>query len=154
MSNTPTDAEIVAVMRDGYNCRYNDEADHVDFARAVLAKWGTPQPAPQTIRRFYRGTDCMAENQAGDWVRYEDHIAALAEAQQPSPTPQADSVLEDAARWKELRAQHEDDAAERCCVFAPNDMRECLVPVGSLPGELDAFIDARIAARKQGANHD
>lgn len=67
---------------------------------------------------------------------------------------EADSVLEDAARWKELRAQHEDDAAERCCVFAPNDMRECLVPVGSLPGELDAFIDARIAARKQGANHD
>ena len=62
----------------------------------------------------------------------------------------ADSVLEDAARWQELRAQHEDDAAERCCVFAPNDMRECLVPVGSLPGELDAFIDAEIAARKQG----
>lgn len=24
----PTDAEIVAVMRDGYKCRYNDEADH------------------------------------------------------------------------------------------------------------------------------
>ena len=40
----PTDAEIVAVMRDGYNCRYNDEQDHIDFARAVLAKWGTPAP--------------------------------------------------------------------------------------------------------------
>lgn len=66
------------------------------------------------------------------------------------PAQAADSVLEDAARWQELRAQHEDDAAERCCVFAPNDMRECLVPVGSLPGELDAFIDAKIAARKQG----
>lgn len=39
----PTDAEIIAVMRDGYNCRYNDEQDHVDFARAVLAKWGGPQ---------------------------------------------------------------------------------------------------------------
>lgn len=38
----PTDAEIVELMRDGYNCRYNDEADHIDFARAVLAKWGTP----------------------------------------------------------------------------------------------------------------
>lgn len=37
----PTDAEIVAVMRDGYNCRYNDEQDHIDFARAVLAKWGS-----------------------------------------------------------------------------------------------------------------
>ena len=38
----PTDAEIVELMRDGYNCRYNDEADHVDFARAVLDKWGRP----------------------------------------------------------------------------------------------------------------
>lgn len=42
MTTEPTDAEIVAVMRDGYNCRYNDEQDHIDFARAVLAKWGTP----------------------------------------------------------------------------------------------------------------
>lgn len=41
-SAAPSDAEIVAVMRDGYNCRYNDEQDHIDFARAVLAKWGTP----------------------------------------------------------------------------------------------------------------
>ena len=44
MTTEPTDAEIVALMRDGYNCRYNDEADHIEFARAVLAKWGTPQP--------------------------------------------------------------------------------------------------------------
>lgn len=43
----PTDAEIIAVMRDGYNCRYNDEQDHVDFARAVLAKWGAPQQEAQ-----------------------------------------------------------------------------------------------------------
>lgn len=47
----PTDAEIVAVMRDGYNCRYNDEQDHIDFARAVLAKLGTPQPAPDCHHR-------------------------------------------------------------------------------------------------------
>ena len=47
----PTDAELVAVMRDGYNCRYNDEQDHINFARAVLAKWGTPQPAPDCHHR-------------------------------------------------------------------------------------------------------
>ena len=74
--------------------------------------------------------------------------AVLAAARAP-----ADSVLEDAARWQELREQHESDEA-LCCVFAPNDMRECLVPVGSLPGELDAFMDTERAARKQGANHD
>lgn len=32
-----TDAEIVAVMRDGNNCNYNDEAEHIQFARAILA---------------------------------------------------------------------------------------------------------------------
>jgi hypothetical protein len=55
----------------------------------------------------------------------------------------------DAKRYRWLREQHEgDDAEETCCVFAPNDMRECLVPVGSQPGELDEFIDAAIAAQR------
>ena len=31
----PTDAEIVALMRDGNNCNYNDEGEHIDFARAA-----------------------------------------------------------------------------------------------------------------------
>lgn len=60
--------------------------------------------ALRTIRRFYRGTDCMAENQAGDWVRYEDHVAALVEAQQPAqPSAAADTVVLEAA----LRAIHQ-----------------------------------------------
>lgn len=46
---TPTDAEIVAVMRDGYNCRYNDEQDHIDFASAALAKWGQPTQAAEPV---------------------------------------------------------------------------------------------------------
>ena len=59
MSNTPSDAEIIELMRDGYNCRYNDEADHIEFARAVLAKWAAPQPAPAPLseseyKRGYR----------------------------------------------------------------------------------------------------
>ena len=51
MTDKPTDAEIVALMRDGNNCNYNDECEHIDFARAVLAKWGTPQPAPDCHHR-------------------------------------------------------------------------------------------------------
>ena len=62
---------------------------------------------------------------------------------------QADSAQEDAARWRELREQHESDEV-LCCVFAPNDTHECLAPVGSLPGELDAFMDSERAARQQG----
>ena len=41
-----TDAEIVAVMRDGNNCNYNDEAEHVQFARAILAL--RPERVPMT----------------------------------------------------------------------------------------------------------
>lgn len=40
-----TDAEIVAVMRDGNNCNYNDEAEHIQFARAALSQQpATPEP--------------------------------------------------------------------------------------------------------------
>lgn len=49
MSTQPTDAEIVAVMREGYNCHYNDEADHIDFARAVLSQWGTPATGGEPV---------------------------------------------------------------------------------------------------------
>lgn len=67
---------------------------------------------------------------------------------QPAVTAGAVDAL-DAARYRWLREQHEgDDAEETCCVFAPNDMRECLAPVGSLPGELDEFIDAALAAQR------
>ena len=41
-----TDAEIVAVMRDGNNCNYNDEAEHIQFARAILAL--RPERVPMT----------------------------------------------------------------------------------------------------------
>jgi hypothetical protein len=41
-----TDADIVAVMRDGNNCNYNDEAEHIQFARAILAL--RPAAVPMT----------------------------------------------------------------------------------------------------------
>jgi len=33
----PTDEQIIAVMRDGYRCNYNDNSEHIEFARAILA---------------------------------------------------------------------------------------------------------------------
>jgi hypothetical protein len=66
-------------------------------------------------------------------------------APQPAPAPLSEQA-EEAAMYRWLRAQQEDDSGElRCCVYAPNDMRECLVPVGDMPGELDAFIRAALA---------
>lgn len=63
------------------------------------------QGAPEALRPItrYEVVDCIDSkhvpavipNGAGPWVRYEDHIAAMVDAQQPapqpSPTPQADS---------------------------------------------------------------
>ena len=82
------------------------------------------------------------------WVRaaMRDAIAKWG-TPQPAPAPLSEQD-EEAAMYRWLRAQHEDDSGElRCCVYAPNDMLECLVPVGDMPGELDAFIRAALAAQ-------
>jgi hypothetical protein len=56
-------------MRDGNNCRYNDEADHVEFARAVLAKWGPPAQAAEPVATQWLAEmvmsdcGCSTENQ-------------------------------------------------------------------------------------------
>ena len=50
MSNTPSDAEIVELaMVEGVRVRTGREA--IRLARAVLAKWGAPQPAPDCHHR-------------------------------------------------------------------------------------------------------
>lgn len=50
----------------------------------------------------------------------------------------------DAERYRFVREQHEDDA-DCFCVFEPR--LDHLAPVGSMPGELDAAIDAALAAK-------
>ena len=52
---TPTDAEILDAAED-FRSQYThggttfDEFDEIGFARAVLAKWGTPQPVVREPR--------------------------------------------------------------------------------------------------------
>ena len=76
-------------------------------------------------------------------------LREILKAPQPSPTPQADSVLEDAARYRWLR--------ENWFTMTSNYQRRITFKVGEprwsgiTEEELDAAIDA---ARKQGANHD
>ena len=91
MSNTPSDAEIIELMRDGYNCRYNDEADHIEFARAVLAKWGTPRPASaplsfdllEALQEIVEDLEQGAIPNANDpwWRKARDAITAALAAQ-------------------------------------------------------------------------
>lgn len=67
----PTDAEIVSLMRDGNNCNYNDEAEHIDYARAVhtagaaepvawLRNTTDPQPHAVTNLKYRSAVDAEA----------------------------------------------------------------------------------------------
>jgi hypothetical protein len=61
----------------------------------------------------------------------------------------ADAAERDAERYRWLREQHESDAALSFTVFMPEDCD--LAPVGSMPGELDAAIDAALTDPPKGA---
>lgn len=90
----------------------------------------------------------LAEDFASDCIR--SGYVATGSASNTTLMREAQKDALDAARWRYVRAEHE-DGPESVCVFVPNDMRECLVPIGSLPGELDAFVDSAIAT--QGASN-
>jgi len=105
MTDKPTDAEIVELMRDGNNCRYNDEADHVEFARAVLAKWGTPAPVGvgEVAERYRNAIASACEG----WTMPDGlrkHLeTALWSPPTPQPTqPQAGAVPLTPERVKEI----------------------------------------------------
>ena len=58
MSDAPTDAEILALAQQHLKAfaQFTGAGEvwfegEVEFARAVLAKWGTPQPAPDCHHR-------------------------------------------------------------------------------------------------------
>ncbi|MNS66163.1 hypothetical protein D3C72_993650 [compost metagenome] len=57
----------------------------------------------------------------------------------------------DAKRYRWLRKQHE-GKAKSLTVFGPHEFFEGLEPVGSMPGELDASIDAAMAAAQEGSS--
>ena len=80
--NKPTDAEIVALMRDGNNCNYNDEGEHIDFARAVLARWGQPAHSGEPVAWKH---DCAAllTNDVELWIDACPHCGKPRNA--PSP---------------------------------------------------------------------
>ena len=94
MTDKPSDAEIVELMRDGNICRYNDVADHVEFARAVLAKWGTPAVAGEPFcwhweNTFNGGMGVVKKNPEtlGINMTHPDHKwTALYTAPQPTQT--------------------------------------------------------------------
>jgi hypothetical protein len=88
-----------------------------------------------TIQRFSIMDDCRP---------------LLAEAWNRRSAPAIAADTADAARYRELREQHEGrDSGESLCVFQPDSSLDCLNPVGAMPGELDAVLDAAISIRQQ-----
>ncbi len=85
----PTDAEIIALMRDGNNCNYNDEAEHIDFTRAVLARWGQPAHSGEPVAWLDPWTGTKVTT---DYDAYGKHGIPLYTAPQPAPAPLSDDT--------------------------------------------------------------
>ena len=135
-----TDAEIVAVMRDGYNCRYNDEQDHIDFARAVLAKWGT-QPQAGAVPQGWKAVPVNPTPEMWKAAKtvpdpnppYPPHYGLVWDAMlAASPTPPAEQQAAPKAAPGEQACQ-----GARCAATAANGLhhsRECLIEAGQAQG--------------------
>ena len=74
MSNTPSDADIVALaISDGIKVRTG--AGAVRLVRAALAKWGTPQPVvrePLTCEWSHNDDDGYWDTSCGKAWRFDD----------------------------------------------------------------------------------
>ena len=118
MSNTPSDAEIEKLAAEHLKAfaQFTGAGDvwvegEVAFARAVLAKWGTPQQEAQEPVAYVHVPHYTVEGKVRPVVSfekyqqdYDDGIYStripLYTAPQPTPTAQAaNSVQEDAALW-------------------------------------------------------
>ena len=142
----PTDAEILDAADDFRN-QYShggttfDEFDALSFARAVLEKWGQPAQAEEPVAVVVPCYTPSGKRVALCSAKQDLPIGTkLYAAPQPSPTAQsADSVQEDAARYRLLRRGRHWSVIDGI----GNDL---------LRGDaLDAAVDA---VRKQGASHD
>lgn len=89
---TPSDAEIEAAWTDATGSRilpYPD--DMLAFARAVLAKWGSPVVAVEPKRVFIVATGEEHEGEA-TYTRYDDAPPPLCDSEclyTAAPTPRA-----------------------------------------------------------------
>ena len=74
MTNKPTDAELIAfAVETGMRVRTGKGA--VSFARAVLARWGTPQPVvrePLTCEWTHNDDDGFWDTSCGKAWRFDD----------------------------------------------------------------------------------
>lgn len=139
----PTDAEIVALADATRTAEggANGYILPISFARAVLAKWGTLRAENIVIP-----TDTMEQEFQ---KHYQRGYEAGKKAATSQPTQAADSVLEDAMRYRWLR-DHSLAAGQGSITVELDDRANGHFSRPIFLAELDAAIDA---ARKQGGQH-
>ena len=108
MSNTPSKAEIEALVKRHGATSYRNRADtqHPAYGFTedglnglideVLAKWGTPAQAAEPVAWLDPWTGTKVTT---DYDAYGKHGIPLYTAPQPAPTPLSDDVVKDAALW-------------------------------------------------------
>ena len=155
----PTDAEIIALADETRTAEggANGYILPISFARAVLAKWGTPAPveadpygwhywniAGTSVLHLGRSNKLDADIAASKKHPEAHHVVPLYTT---PPTQAADSVLEDAMRYRWLRHGDNDEKVLKTYTSRPSEPGE---PTMFLPrnGELDRLIDAARAAQE------
>lgn len=119
------------------------QAEPVRLTRESVARaiWG--------VRREYEDRCDMELEDMQDihpvW-READAVLAVTELAQSKPALMTIEQARDSERYAYLRSQHEGSVAASFAVFAPEQPIGEFGPVGSMPGELDAAIDAAIRA--------
>ena len=161
-SAAPSDAEIIALAdetrtgepgRDGYILP-------ISFARAVLAKWGTPAPveaepygwhywniAGTSVLHLGRSNKLDADIAASKKHPEAHHVVPLYATPQPTQAREIEGLRKDAARYRWLRHGDNDEKVLKTYTSRPSKPGE---PTMFLPrnGELDRLIDTARATQE------
>jgi hypothetical protein len=169
----PTDAELRAwvqsLIADDDSVRTNDEHDHMNFARAVLAKWGTPAGAGEVVAWRIKGTtyrsdwlngkpsDEQVEDVIGKVTGAVVEYAYAAPTATPQPTQaQAGAVPLTDARILELAGLAPDrKVCASTCMTAKFEKKPCeCYPTSASRSEVVAIARAiEVAHGIKGADH-
>ncbi len=105
MTNTPSDAEIEALAAEHLKAfaQFTGAGDvwvegEVAFARAVLAKWGTPQPADCTRSHPHEEMDgyCLLRTEIARLTNENARLKASQPAREPLTVQEVEQIL---AQW-------------------------------------------------------
>ena len=142
----PTDAEIIALADETRTAEggANGYILPISFARAVLAKWGTPPAVagePVAWMGMYDKTDLYYHKPP------QADVVPLYATPQPTQAREIEGLRKDAARYRWLRHGDNDEKVLKTYTSRPSKPGE---PTMFLPrnGELDRLIDTARATQE------